>query len=338
MKSGAAPSLSPAQKAAIVLASLPRETAAALVGEIDDRHLATFIRVVSEMKSAPAHARFSIAQEFIAEVLRRKDEMPGGADEANRLLSEIADKARVERVMGAISAGGAEGGDLWRKAAALPAARMVAFLADQRLATAAAVLSNLPAPAAAEILAAAPIELSKGLIAALARIERPDQATTDAIATAIEAELIAAPAPQSETPAVSGAVSDILDLLPGALRDGLINHIGTADESMAAAIRRTLVTYEGFHERLTEVAVAALLRTADRGALLQAIKHGAVNAVAANEFLLANMSKRMAEQLREDLAALPAPAAQDGEAAQRAIVAAVKALEKSGEIKLKPAT
>lgn len=326
--------LTPAQKAAIVLASLPREIAAAIVADIDDAHLAAVVRAVSQMRAASPQARIAAAQEFIADVLRRQEELPAGPSEASRLLSEIADKERVERVMAAMAPAGANAGDLWRKTAALPAERIVDFLRGQRVQIAAAILSNLPAASAAEILAAAPLDLSKPLAAAIARQEKPDEATAEAIARAIETELLSAPAPSSAAPVASGPFVDMLDLLPAALRDGLIDHIGSTDEGMAAAIRGTLLTFQILPERLNEVAVAALVRTAERAVLMQALKLGETNAAATNDFLLANMSKRMADQLREELAAMAAPSEAEGEAAQRAIVAAVKSLEKSGEIKL----
>ena len=169
---------------------------------------------------------------------------------------------------------------------------------------------------------------------AIARQEKPDEATAEAIARAIETELFSAPAPPGAVPTASAPFVDMLDLLPASLREGLIDHIGAGDEAMAAAIRSTLLTFQILPDRLNEVAVAALVRTAERGVLMQALKLGETNAAATNDFLLANMSKRMADQLREELAALAPPSEAEGEAAQRAIVAVVKSLEKSGEIKL----
>ncbi len=326
--------LTPAQKAAIVLASLPREIAAAIVADIDDAQLAAVIRAVSEMRAATPQARIAAAQEFIADVLRRQEELPAGPAEASRLLAEIADKARAERVMAAVAPTSANVSDLWRRAAALPVERIVEFLRDQRLQTAAAILSNLPAAPAAAVLAAAPIDFSKQLAAAVARQQKPDDATNEAIARAVEKALLNAPPPPSATPAASGLFIDMLDFLPAALRDGLIEHIAASDEAMAAAIRGTLLTFQILPERLNEGAVAALLRAAERAVLMQAMKHGEKNAAATKEFLLANMSKRMADQLRDELAALSPPSEAEGESAQRAIIGVLKALEKSGEIKI----
>jgi flagellar motor switch protein FliG len=328
-------SLSSAQKAAIVLASLPRETAAAIVAEVGDAHLKSFVRAVSEMKSVPAQARLAIAQEFIAEVLRRKEELPGGSTEAQRILAEITDAARVERILAEGDGVKRDVVGLWRQAGELPAAKLLSYLQGQRTPVAAAVLLSLPPEKAAEVLAAAPEDFSKVAAAAMTRLQPPDTETADAIATAVAEELLQAQG-AAETIAASEPAAAVFDLLPSALRDGLMAHLEAADAPIAAVLRRMLITFEQLQERLNEGAVAALFRSADRETLLKALKFGETTAPETVAYLLANISKRMAEQFREDIAALATPTEQDGESAQRTLIAVLKRLEKSGAIKIAP--
>ena len=49
-----------------------------------------------------------------------------------------------------------------------------------------------------------------------------------------------------------------------------------------------------------------------------------------------NMSKRLAEQLRDDAEARNAPKPEEGEAAMAAVIAAIRDLEADGEISLLP--
>jgi flagellar motor switch protein FliG len=55
---------------------------------------------------------------------------------------------------------------------------------------------------------------------------------------------------------------------------------------------------------------------------------------AAAEFLLANMSQRMAQTLREDMAARGKVKDKEGEAAMSAVITAVRQLEAAGELVL----
>ncbi|MEY4872626.1 MAG: hypothetical protein RLZZ563_1956, partial [Pseudomonadota bacterium] len=54
------------------------------------------------------------------------------------------------------------------------------------------------------------------------------------------------------------------------------------------------------------------------------------------EFILANISPRMAQSLREDIAARGAISPTDADAATGAVIAAIRSLEASGELTLLP--
>lgn len=326
--------LSAAQKAAIVLASLPRETAAAIVAEVGDAHLRTFVQAVSEMKSVPVQTRLLIAQEFIAEVMRQREALPGGSKEARRILAEITDPARVERIISDAKDSALGSSGLWERAAALPAETLLEYLRRQRPPVAAAILANLPSEKAAEVLSKASAEFASAVIGGVVRFSQPDAETSQAIAAAIEADLLSPSAAGKNDSSPSEQAAAIFDLLPSSLRNGLLDHLEIADAPMAAAIRKSLTTFEQLPDRLSESAVAALFRTVERDILLKALKQGESNAPSTVDHLLSNISKRMAEQYREDLAALPAPTQEEGEAAQRKVLATVKQLARSGEIKL----
>ncbi|MFN0024068.1 MAG: FliG C-terminal domain-containing protein [Parvularculaceae bacterium] len=328
--------LTPPQKAAIILASLPREMATAIIGEIDDHHVRAFFDTLSELTSVPADAASSIAREFIAAVAVRRDEVAGGAAEARRILFELTNRERAERVV-AVAGGSALGNDVWKRIAMLPRDRVVSFLLEQRLSVAAAVLSQLPADHAAEILANAPDGFAKSILPAMARIQAPSPEAIRAIEMTLETGLLARKSEASSDDGSAESVSEIFNYLPSALRDALIAHLETEKGDLGARIRKLLLTFETLPVRLTGAGAATLLRTVERDILLAALKHGQLAATETVAFLLENMSKRMADQFREDLAALPPPTLGDGEKAQRSIVAAVKTLEKAGEIKLVPA-
>ncbi len=327
--------LTPPQKAAIILASLPRETATAIISEIDDAQVGAFFKTLSELTSVPADAASSIAREFIAAVGAIKDEVAGGAAEAQRILFEITNRERAERVV-ADAAGPALAGDVWKRVAMLPPDRIVNFLLEQRLSVAAVVLSHLPAQSAAEILAKAPDNFAKTILPAMARIQAPSQEAIGAIAMTLEADLLARKAETDSDDGSAESVSEIFNYLPTVLRDALISHLESEAGALGARIRKLLLTFETLPARLTEAAAATLLRTVERDVLLAALKHGESQSMQTVAFLLENMSKRMADQYREDLLALSPPTTGDGEKAQRAMIATVKALEKTGDIKLIP--
>jgi flagellar motor switch protein FliG len=53
------------------------------------------------------------------------------------------------------------------------------------------------------------------------------------------------------------------------------------------------------------------------------------------EFILENMSRRMAEQMRDEAEAMSTPKEPEGEAAMQAVVAAIRGLEEAGDIRIR---
>ena len=82
--------------------------------------------------------------------------------------------------------------------------------------------------------------------------------------------------------------------------------------------------------------VPKIIRLVDQPVLITALTAAQANGeqAAAAEFLLANMSQRMAQTLREDMAARGKVKDKEGEAAMSAVITAVRQLEAAGELVL----
>jgi flagellar motor switch protein FliG len=84
--------------------------------------------------------------------------------------------------------------------------------------------------------------------------------------------------------------------------------------------------------------VPGVLRAVAQPDLVTALRFasdGDAPSQAAAEHLLANLSKRMAEGLREEMAELPTVKQKAGEEAQNAVIAAIRTLQDAGEITLR---
>ena len=68
---------------------------------------------------------------------------------------------------------------------------------------------------------------------------------------------------------------------------------------------KSVITFEELYRRLPEAGVPIIMREAERSSLLAALRYGEANAQETVDFLLGNISKRMAEQYREELAEMP---------------------------------
>lgn len=334
-----------AHKAAIVLASLSAETASAIVDEMSDAQLRAFAKSFSELKTVSPQLLQAIAEEFLAEVNHVDNDLAGGIDEARRVLSMMTAEERANRVLSDLSGGGAS--TVWVRVEKIEDEVLAEYIQAQRMPVAAAIVSKLAFERTAQILNHTDGDYAKQILLELARKQPPSAEALDAIASVLEEELL--------KPSVGGAeeeeegeedakpksnagavVGEIINYLPGAKRDAFLEHLKEADPEVGAEVRRAILTFEELHARMPANGATALLRDLDREVLLAAIKFGETNAQETVAFLFGNISKRMVEQYKEELAEMEPPSETDGETAQREVTGVVRSLVRQGEFKLIP--
>ncbi len=321
-----------AHKAAVILASLSEETAKAIVNDISDAHLRAFAKAFSELKSVPPQLLTAIAHEFVEEVQGGGGSFVGGIEEARRVLGALTEEERINRILSELAGGGA--GSVWTRINDIDDKMLADYVQTQRLSVAAAIITKLSFQKTADVLAQAEPDFSQKVLLELARRSPPGNAVINAIAEAINEELLA---PIAAKPSMSNAgvtVGEIINCLPAAKRDAFMGHLCDVDPEIGEAVKKAILLFEDLHQRLPESGVPIIMRELDRDVLLAALKHGASNATETVDFLFANISKRMASQYREDIEELDELSESDGEMAQRAFTSAVRGQVSAGEIKL----
>jgi len=335
VKSGS-PGLTPAQKAAVILASLGPEVAGPVMQAIGDRHLLAFVDAIGRLKSVPAGVRQQVVVEFIAEVDRRKGALPGGADEARRILTALGDEERIARILGDRAASGdIATGSVWTRLEAAPDEPLVNYLSSLRAATAALILRQLTPDKIASVMTVLEPAAGREILSALSRETQAPGELIEALADAIDTEFLQPFEKKPKKAKVSEIANDVLGLLSADKREDLLKHLETEDPEAAAEIKSALITFEGLPDKLDEAGAAALLRGVERQSLLVALVHGEKNAPQTVAFLMGNVSKRMAEQYTEEMKEMRDVSEADGETAQRKICSEMRRLVRGGEITLK---
>ncbi len=332
-----------AHKAAIVLASLSAESAAAIVEDMSDNELRVFAKAFSELKSVSPQLLQAVAEEFIAEIGQEDNNLAGGPDEARRVLALMAQEERADRILSNMGGGGDSA--VWPRIEKLEDQELAEYIQAQRMPVAAAIISKLSHEKTASVLDIAEGDYAQRILLELARKQPPSGEALEAIANVLEEELLKSSGAGDEDEGEDGeepkpknnagaAVGEIINYLPGAKRDALLEHFKAADPEIGAAVRKAILTFEELHARMPAAGATALLRDLDREVLLKAIKFGETNAQETVEFLFGNISKRMVEQYKEELAEMETPPETEGETAQREVTSAVRALVAQGEFKL----
>lgn len=332
-------------KAAIVLASLSAEAAAAIVEGMSDNELRVFAKAFSELKTVSPQLLQTVAEEFLAEIKYEDTNLAGGADETRRVLALMAQEDRVERILTDMGGGGDSA--VWPRIEKVEDQVLADYVQAQRMPVAATIIAKLSHEKTARVLDLAEGDYAQRILLELARKKPPSAEAIEAIANVLEEELLKSAGgndeededAQSEAKPEGNAgatVGEIINFLPGAKRDALLEHFQQADPEVGAAVRKAVLTFEELYARMPAAGATTLLRDLDREVLLKAIKYGETNAPETVEFLFGNISKRMVEQYKEELAEMETPPETEGESAQREVTTTVRSLVNQGEFKMIP--
>jgi flagellar motor switch protein FliG len=225
--------------------------------------------------------------------------------------------------------------DPWERITALPVDRLLPVLADEAPEVGAVMLSKLPVTKAAEILGRLPGDRARRLAFAVSQTGKVDPETVRRIGAALLGELDNQPPRAFEIGPVE-RVGAILNISPAVTREDVLQGLEAEDAGFAAEVRKAIFTFVHIPARLPPRDAPKITRLVDQPVLVTALTaaQASPDLQEAAEFLLANISQRLAQGLREEMAARGKVKDKDGEAAMTAIIAAIRGLEASGEITL----
>ncbi|MDX5361734.1 MAG: hypothetical protein LPL00_09750 [Alphaproteobacteria bacterium] len=322
------------QKAAIILSSLGEEQVKQVMERLEEHEVRAFARAMSALRKVPVETLGRVAAEFAGE-LGKPGQVQGGAGQARAFLARFMDEAAVGRIMAEVEGGSTR--SVWEKLSAAPDDALAAYLARERPQTAAVILSRLDAEKAAAVVAKMGPEKARDIVTRMARAPKLDDAVLDAVGEALERDFLAAMEAAGQGGSGPAAmIGAMLNNLSMDLSAALLEHLKATDEGLAAQVQKMLFTFEDIPVRLEPLGIQAVIRATDTDVLLKALKLARDRQPEVVEALFANMSKRVGEQVREDLDAMGPIRAREAEDARAEMARTAQRLIRSGEIALKP--
>ncbi|HMO07939.1 MAG TPA: FliG C-terminal domain-containing protein [Paracoccaceae bacterium] len=324
--------LSSREKAAVIVRLMLAEGAPLPLSALPEHMQAALTEQIGQMRLVDRVTLAAVVEEFLAELEQVGLTFPGGIEGALSLMDgQITATAasRLRRLAGASAKA-----DPWDRIAALPADRLLPILQSESVEVAAVMLSKLPVPRAADLLAQMPGERARRVAFAVPQTAAVDPEAVRRIGLAIVQQIDATPPRAFETGPVE-RVGAILNVSPSQTREAVLAGLDAEDAGFAAEVRRAIFTFAHLPARLAPRDVPRVVRLVEAPVLVTALAGArAEDTAAAAEFLLANMSQRMAQGLREEIAARGKVREKDAEAAMAAVIAAVRQLEAAGELAL----
>ncbi|EBA16328.1 flagellar motor switch protein FliG [Roseobacter sp. SK209-2-6] len=331
--SSAASSLSGKAKAAIVVRLLLNEGADIPIEELPDQLQMELTQQMGKMRLVDRDTLYAVASEF-AELLDNVGlTFPNGLAGAltamdGRISRQTATRLRKE-------AGVRQFGDPWEHLKSLKPIELAKLCEAESIEVAAVLLSKLDTAKAAEMLAHLPGPVARQITYAVSHTSNVTPDTVDRIGLSLAAQVASRPEVAfASTP--GQRVGAILTEAAAAKRDEVLTALEEEDEEFATDVRKSIYTYALIAKRMDKADVPKLMRVVSMPDIVTSIAFATDEEdVATNDFLLENMSKRMAENIREEAKELGSVKRKDGEAAFGQVISAMRDLANMGDIELK---
>lgn len=323
--------MSNADKAAVIVRLLLSEGAMPRLTGLSLRQQEALVRRLAGLGPVDRDTLSAVAREFAQTLDNIGLTFPGSvAGALDMVRDHLSDEAR-DRLAELAEGDGPP--DPWRRIAGIDPDRLKPILARESAEICAILLSKLPVAKAAALLAELPEDRAHVVAHAVALTSSIGEETIAHVGLSLLDQLQAQPNQAFASPPAD-RVGAILNAAAAATRDKVLEGLDTADAGFAGLVRKAIFTFEHIPKRLEQKDVPKVMRALDAETTTVALAAAMEAAPLAVEFLLENMSKRMAEQLRDDAEARGKIRGADGEAAMAELVTAIRDLADSGEIRL----
>lgn len=320
--------LSPAQKAAVIITALPPEDASQLLKQLGDGHVRAYVRATHSLRNIPQVLLERIIIEFIDSL--DDSDFTLGPDAASDILSRIMSADAVSNVIG--EATGVKR-SVWERLGGVSDADLSAFIMREHPRTSAIVVGMLSSEKAAEVIALLDVDTAETVIELLKDLADVDSDILEAIGETIRIELLDKAGTESAAP--DEVIGAIFDNLTDRTRDPLMKRLEDKTPDFAKAVAKRMFLFDDIPDRVEARDIPTLTRAIDQKVLEQAIAFSRSRESAATNYILENMSRRLAEQLEETLAEMPALSVSDGEKAEAELIKALRKQVSDGAITLK---
>ncbi len=320
--------LSKAEKAAVLLMSMPPDVAARILKELSEEEIQKIFLTAARLRDLSPADIESAVRDFLEDynyVATQYSNLETLLEQLQGVLPpEIYE--RIKSLIG--SAGVAEGLEQLEK---IDTRVLVGLIKNEHPQTIAVLLSQLTPRKAADILQWLPENLRFEVVKRIATLENVSPQFLRELIETVTEEIkslgIAGGLKKQEGVAIA---AELMNMLDKETAESLLRKIGEEDPTLEERIREKMFTFEDIR-KLDNRAIIEILKAVDKNTLIVALK-GAPEDI--KEKFFSNMSKRAAKMMQEDMETLGPVRKSEVEKAQKQVVAVVRKLIDEGKIEI----
>jgi len=222
--------------------------------------------------------------------------------------------------------------DPWTPIIAMEASVLAKTLSIETPQVNGVVLSKIPASLAAEVLGELDPELAEAATVAALDIGPVEQDALLRIGKSLAAEANMTSGRSALPGDPVDRVGAMLNFAASADRARLLSGLDTHNAELAEIVRKTMFTFQDIPDRIEIKDVPKLVRAVENDVMVMALAAGTITETDTVEFILANLSKRLSEQLQEEITELGEVKNKDGDTAMNAVIQGIRDLVDKGEL------
>ncbi len=304
------------------LSQLPESLQETLTGE-----LGAIRRVDRETVAA-------VAEEFVSELESVGLTAPGTRDGAILAIADHLSPPLAKRLTAQTAL--IRNGDHWPTVVDLSIERIVDIMTQESIEVCAVALSKLPIAKAAEVLQETPGERARRITFAMSQTADISPDAVRRIGASLAQDYVRSADIAFEKAPVQ-RLGAILNSTVTDTREAVLEGLGATDPAFASDVRKAIFTFKDIATRIKPTDIPNCIRSVDTEDLttaLAAALAGEEAFVESAEFILSNVSQRMAGQMREDAEERGKVKKADAEAAMSKVTTAIREMTDSGVITL----
>jgi len=318
--------LSGREKAAMLLITLGPERSAQIFKHLKEEEIEQLTLEIANIRAVSPSEREKVLGEFYQLCLAQQYITEGGIGYAKEILEKALGTEKTIEIINKLTVSlQVRPFDFVRKA---DPSQILNFIQSEHPQTIALILSYLKPQQAAAVLSALPQEKQADVAKRIATMDRTSADIIKDVERVLEKKISSLVT--EDFTAVGGiqAIVDVLNSVDRGTEKFIMDTLEIEDTDLAEEIRKRMFVFEDILQ-LDNRSIQRFLREVDNSQLALALK-GATEEV--QNVIYNNMSKRLAEMIKEDLAYMGPVRLKDVEEAQQKIVNVIRKLEDAGEI------
>ena len=336
--------LTPAQKAAAVIAVLGEKNAPAITDKLDDTALEKITDALESIHFLTREELAGIVIEFLNHLRRSEGGLRGGASAKDRVANLISPERAndmfadpepflsLEDIMGSAPV---EAVDTWSAVGQQKPEEVGEYLSRLSPNLIAIILQKLNVSIASNVCNFVDDEKLKLAMGYLVNAEVLDPEIETVIEQMVQIEFLNQlqdeSGPDSEQ---LESIGELLSLLSDRKRNLMLDFLKGEHESRLESIQQSIFTIDGLPDLLPRSAPPLIFKEMDEAEIISLLSTLTGAFAPVQEFLLANISSRMADGFRETLEDTPAPDEAKAEEVQRAFLMRLMDMKRTGLINL----